>query len=292
MRTLIKHPILLLITAIIMVFYCIFEYNLLLPVLFSFSAIGVGNFFESAMSFIQLIFSFMTSPGLLSMTLVYLVAVLLVVSLFFGVLFAGFFNMINNTLEKKPRFKGEFFLGLKKYSIRMFLINMRVLLFSILYIPFIMIVCVPAIAATRAAMQGKAELLAGSILVDVVTVCVLFFGILFYRMYILFWYPSALVQGKKAFSRGKQLADRYFWRITKRIVAFDLIFLFLGGMLLIAKLVLMHEQNMNSVLMFVVLVVDWVFKTLFFGTFILYVFAFFKKHYDLDREQAKLAEEN
>lgn len=278
MKVLFKRPILLLIIAIVMLFYSIIEYNLLLPLLFSFFAIGTGNFFESAMSLIQLIFGIITSPLMLSKEMVLLTGVIIAAALVTGVLFGGIFNIINNVLDKKPKFKEEFLLGVKKYFLKLFTINIRVAFSAILMIIFNTVVCVPAIAATRTAAQGNLEFIAGVFIIDIVTICVVFFSFLYYRAYILFWYPSALKYPSKAFTHGKHFVDRNFWKIAKRISGYDIVFLIFGGAFLIGKLALMHDESMNFFIMFILLLLDWVFKTVFFGVFMIYVFSYFKRH--------------
>lgn len=285
MRILFRRPVLLLVLAVIMFLYCILEYNILLPVIFSFFAIGTGNFLESAMSFIQLIFRVIISPEMLTFGLLFLAGALIAASMAAAALFAGLFNIVNNVLDKKPKFKGEFVFGLKKHFLSLFTINLRVGLFSMLLTIFIMIACVPAIAATRAAAQDKPELVMGAAIVDVITFLVVFFCLLFYRSYILFWYPAALKFKRKTFSHGKRFVDSNFWRIAGRIVGYDIAFLLLGGLLLTGKLALMHEMDMNFALMFALLVLDWIFKTVFSGIVIVYIFSFFKKHSEHLKEE-------
>jgi len=69
-------------------------------------------------------------------------------------------------------------------------ISFEVILFSILFTIFMLIVTVPAVAITRSFLGGKTELLALTVLFDLITLMVLFFGFMFFRIYMAFWYPA------------------------------------------------------------------------------------------------------
>jgi len=278
MRILFGRPFLILFMSAMALVYSVFEYNMVLPLAFGFTAIGVGNMLESAMSFIQLVFGLITSPGILSGGIIYFAGGLVISALAAGALLSGFLYVLNNTINGSPRASGEYIHGLKTYFSRISAVTLVIISSTVLYILFMMIVSVPAITVTRAAASGRLELFAGAVVTDVVTLGVLFFGCMFFRIYTLFWYPSSINYGKGAFIIAKRIADSNFWSITGRFILFDLVFILLQGALLAGKLFIMHQESMNPVYTLAILGLDWIFKTVFFGSFIVYIFSAFKAY--------------
>ena len=283
MGIMLKRPALLITMSAIALIYCIFEFNFVLPLAFSFTAIGVGNVFEGIMSFIQMVTSIVTSPDMAFSGLLYLLGAVLFVSLAAGVVLGGYFKVLNGSLEGGSGRVREFAEGIKQYFLRMFLITFRTFIFFILFMLFTMVVFIPGLAVTRAASTDRVDLLLPAVLIDVVTVVVTFFGYLFLRMYLLYWYPAAMESGQKAFSRGKKIADAHFWPVVGRVLCYDLVYLLLQGSLTACKLYVMQMENPNSFFMPVLLIVDWVFKTLFFGSFVTYIFSSFKAYREIER---------
>jgi len=117
-------------------------------------------------------------------------------------------------------------------------ISFEVILFSILFTIFMLIVTVPAVAITRSFLGGKTELLALTVLFDLITLMVLFFGFMFFRIYMAFWYPAVFNFKDSYFSIGKYAADTYFWKIVVMFLKFDVAFILFEFVLIFLNSVL------------------------------------------------------
>jgi len=159
---------------------------------------------------------------------------------------------------KRPR--------LRKYFIRVSLISARVTVFGFLFIIFMLVASVPSIVISRAAATDKPELLAAAIFVDILTAGIIFFGLMFFRLYMLYWYPAAINNSGKYFSIGKQTVDRKFWSLTGRFVIFDAVYILFQFLFTLIK-----DPSVN-------LIVNWLFRTCFFTCFVIYIFYSYRKY--------------
>ena len=105
----------------------------------------------------------------------------------------------------------------------MSLMSASTILYSILFIGFMTVVTVPAIAVLRGQIEGKIDFLPLAIVLTVITAVVLFLGFMFFRTYILFWYPATFNFKRKTFAIGKG-QQTLFWEIVSFLVVFDVAF--------------------------------------------------------------------
>ena len=259
-----RRPFIILFLSIIMLALCAIDYiNPFLKLLFNYSGIIGGNFFESFVSSLQIILT----PSFIIAGLLIMIGLFLIISIAAGLLLSGYFNVINNSLDGKPKFKGEFAFGLKKYFFKVTMISFRVLFLGFILIIFLAVASLPAVVITRTLILGKTGYLTLTILVDVITVGVLFFGVMFFSIYASFWYPAAINLENKAYSIGKRTADSHFWPIVGKFLIFALVYIMM-------LLFLTYGGNLFPVQF--IFIVNWVFKTFFFAAFITFVFSSYK----------------
>jgi len=252
-------------------FYCFIEYNLIFPVILGVTTIGGGNFLDSILHTIQLIL------GLLSNVkyILYGLAAVTVAALVCGFVLSGCFYKINSFLSNRKRIKTEFFKGVQKHFLRISVISFEVILFSILFTIFMLIVTVPAVAITRSFLGGKTELLALTVLFDLITLMVLFFGFMFFRIYMAFCYPAVFNFKDSYFSIGKYAADTYFWKIVVMFLKFDVAFILFEFVLIFLNSVLPVSGALAFLRIFLLMFVNWAVKTLFFIVVTISVFSVF-----------------
>ena len=258
---LIKRPLIIVFFSILALAFCLVDYiNPVTKVFLKWGSLGGGDVFQSIVLMIQFLLKLLvTARGMLYLTLVLIAA-----SLFIALIFSGYFNMVNSALEGKARVKGEYFSGLKKYFVRVFFMSFVFLLLSAIFAIFLLVASVPALVITKAALSGKSGFYAAAILVDVITIIVLFFGFMFYRIYMSFWYPAAVSNTKRAFIIGKKTADMYFWGLIRRFFVVDVVFVLI-------HIVFMYFES-SPIIFFV----KWALYTLFFAFLVTYVFALYK----------------
>lgn len=259
-----RRPFIILFLSLITLVFCTIDYiNPVFNILLNLSGAMRGNFFDGFVSSLQIIFnkSFITTG------LFIILGVFTFISILTALIFSGYFNVINNALDGKPKFSGEFLFGFKKYFFKVMMITLKVFILSFILILFLSVASVPAIVVTRSLAAGKSGYLFLTILIDIITIAVLFFGFMYFRIYVTFWIPAAINHEKRAFAIGKQTADSNFWGLVGAFVLFDLAFIFM-------QLIMLYGGKMiPSIPLFAA---NWVFKTFFFAAFITFIFSSFK----------------
>lgn len=258
---------------IVVFLYCFIEYNFIFPVILGVTSISGGNVLDNIMHIIQLILGLISNIKYM----LYGGLAILVVALLCGFVLSGCFYKMNNFLSNRKKMKAEFLKGVQKHFFRLSLISFEVILFSILFIIFMMIVAVPAIAVTRSFLGGKTELLALTILFDVITLLVLFFGFMFFRIYMTFWYPAVFNFKDSFFSIGKYAADTYFWKNVVMFLKFDIAFILFEFLMIYLNSVLPVSGAAVFLRVLLLFFVNWVVKTLFFIVITMFIFSVFLK---------------
>lgn len=262
-RLIIRRPFIILFLGLVTLACSVIDsYNPVFPILAGLGSVTGGDIFENIISFLQ----FLVDPDIIPTLVLFVLCLSIAAAVLTGLVFSGYFYTVNNILTGKKRFKGEFIMGLKKHFLRISLISFRVLFFGLILAIFMLVASVPAMIITNAARTSKPELLAAAVLVDMLTAGVLFFGLMFFRTYMFFWYPAAMNYGKKSFSAGKQVVDAHFWNIAKRFIAFDIIFI---------AFQFLFAGIDNSTVLFAV---RWIFTTVFLLFFTVYLFTAFKAY--------------
>lgn len=252
-----RRPVIIILPAAVMlVLTCLNSYNPLMPLILGLSSTIGGSFFDGLISALQLL----VDPDFLPSILLFTGGAVLLVSLLAGVILSGYFHIIGTTLEGNRKAEGDFIYGIKKYFSRIFLITLKSSLITFFISCFMLVSTVPAVIITRAAATGKPELLIAAILVDILTAGALFFSCMFLRVYLFFWYPSSFKNTKNPFKYAKRIVDGHFWQIVSRFILFDIVFIVFQYLVVISASIILK------------LLLGWVFTTIFFTVFVVYIF--------------------
>jgi len=262
-RALLKRPFIIIFWSVAALAYYLVDYNIT-RVLLHFEGAEETNILDSLIHILQFVFNFITDTKTLLPAVIYFIGFAFLLSVPAGLFLSGCFYVINNTVAGKKKAKGEFFAGVRKYFIRIWFITFRVLVLGFLFVLFMLVASVPAFIITKSVMAGKSELTAAAVLVDVLTAGVLFFGSVFFRTYILFWYMAAVSGASKPFSTGKKIVDDSFWNLLIRFFILDVTY--------ILSLNVFLKLNNQTVLF----ILNWIFASIFFSFLITYLFAIFK----------------
>lgn len=257
-----KKPVIIILPAVAALICCIINnYNPVLPVVLGISSATGGSFFDGIISILQLLME----PNVIASVAIFAAGAVILVSLLAGLILSGYFSIVGNTLEGIEKAKGEFKAGLKKYFFKVFVITIKAALSAGFISGIMVIATVPAIIITRASAVTKPELMPAALLVDILTAGVLFFGFMFLRVYLFYWYPAVIKDMAKPFRRAKQFVDRYFWSILSRLAVFDVVF----------AVFLYFFLNTSSALL--KLLFGTIFITIFITMLIIYIFNSFTK---------------
>ncbi len=257
-----KRPVAMIIFSMLLLVYSIAGYYNPIPaILLGLSNITNGNLFESIVSYLQII----TDSKVVPVLIIAVLAITVIASLIIALLLSGYFYSVDNTITGKKKASGEYAEGLKKYFSRILLITLRVIIFGFLFAVFMLVATIPAAVVTRAAFTGNQEIAFAAVFIDILTVGVLFFGCMFFRAYMFFWYPAAISREKGFFIAGKRVADFCFWNILRTFLLFDVI-------LIAFEYALLKIGNNPGTL-----VAGWIFRTAFYVLYINYIFVTYRK---------------
>lgn len=265
--SILKRPFIIIFWGIIMLMFTAAGYYLpVFRIIYKLGAISGSSPTESIMSFIQLLYSYLSDAKLIFIIIFVYLVLLLLVSLISGLLLSGYIYVVHNTVNKKQKPKAEFLTGIKKYFSKTWLITFIILLSGSLLIIVMAISTVPALVITGTFINKGDNILPAILFVDVLTCVVLFFGLMFFRIYTLFLYPSLVSSREKYFFNAKQLVDENFWSILLAMLVFDVVFIGFQALFL----------NLGNNIF--VLFVKWIFLTVFYALFSTYIFCAYNKY--------------
>lgn len=269
----VSRPFIIVFSVLLSLLYCIVDFlNPLVAVMFGVSAMGEGDLLGTVISLIQLALS----PSLLLKAGLWIVAGVVLAALIAGLLFSGYFYILKNTLEDAPRKRGEYFAGIKKYFGRVFRTSLAVLSLSVVFLVFLIVLSIPALFVSWSWKEGKPELFGMMLLLDILTVVVVFFIFMFFRLYLSYWYPAVYSFQKGSFGMAKSIVDEKFWTLVGRWVLIDILFI-LGETLFLS---LRYRQSSGGdggpVLISMLFAGELVTVMLFFSTVTTFLFASFR----------------
>lgn len=252
-----KRPVIFILPAVLaLVLSAINCYNPVLPVLLGISGATGGSIFDGVISALQLI----TDPALIPAVAIFLACAVVILTLLAGVILSGYFHIVRNTLAGNEKSKGDFGAGMGKYLLKVSTITLRAVLFMVLISGVIIVATVPAIIITRAASTTRPELMLAAVFVDFLTAAIVFFGLMFTRIYLFYWYPAAFNDVQKPFRYAKSLVDGHFWQIVLRFLVFDVVFVVFAYLIIITTSTILK------------LLLGWIFAAVFLTVLSVYVF--------------------
>ncbi|HHV97301.1 MAG TPA: hypothetical protein GXX37_12675 [Clostridiaceae bacterium] len=262
-----KRPFIIIFWGVVTLVTTVIGYLLpIFRIFFELMTISGSNIFESVMSFIQLVYGYLTNVRIVFIIAVALLLILFSIAVISAILLSGYLFKLNNAVNKKESQKGEFALGVRQYFNKICFMNFSLLSLGVIVLIVMAIASVPALIITSALVGKGQDMLPQVLFVDVLTVFVLFFGLMFFRIYSLFWYPAVINNKEKPFKEARSITNRYFWRIVLVFTIFDIAYI--GFRMLFV--------NLDNNLLFLFL--RWIFSTIFYAMFTTYIFAAFRKY--------------
>lgn len=262
-----KKPFIIIFWGVVMFITTLMGYLLpIFRILFELGTISGSNLFETLMSFIQLIYSYLSDVRIVAICVTALILILFSIAVIGAVLLSGYLFKLNNAVNKKESHKGEFSYGIRQYFNKICLMNFILLALGIVVFIIMTVASVPALVITSASVGKGREILPQVLFVDVLTGFVLFFGLMFFRIYTLFWYPAVISKKEKPFKDARRITNKHFWKIVLVFTAFDVFY--------IAFQVLFVKFDDNLLL----LLLKWLFTSIFYAMFTTYIFTAFKKY--------------
>jgi len=270
-----KRPLILFLTIIISFVICMVE-NLFITLFYSITMFKTGSRFDDYVNIIQFLIDAVLVPKTAVKIIILAVVFVVATALILALLLSGGFNILNSAAQGNDK-KGQngFVAGVKKYFLRMISLNLWTLCSVILFIIYVLIASIPAVIIFDNALNGTVNIFAG-ILLFVVTIVVIFFSFAFFRQYIAFWYPSAIIYDKNHFKIAKRISNLNFWPMLSRFIVFDIIVLLFNTVYIIANFSLANAQIVSGITNNILLIINIIFKSVFFALLLCFVFSSFK----------------
>lgn len=276
-----KRPFIIIFLAVLSFFFCLVDqYNPFFTVLFNMvGPIQEGNLnvlmtLDSVIDIIKFIFEIQNMKYILIFLLIFSLAVAVLT----GLLLSGYFYVMNNVMKDLPQSKGEYLEGLKKYFYKVGFLTFKLVLLSGLFILFMMVAAVPAIASVKAIFTQNTQFSLPSILLALITLVVIFLAGIFLQASVIFWLPCIMNDVSSAFKKGKQLSDKNFWSIFPKVLIFNILLLVYGCIHIFAKYSFaagIEASNTTDILIFIL---NWVYITFYAFMLVIYVFSAFREY--------------
>ncbi len=274
-----KRPTLILLWgAIFLVTGLINQMNPIFSLVFHFDISRQGNVFNTLLTTLRLAMEFLSDTGYMSLVILVFTGLLIVVSLLLALVFSGGFNVMNLEITGR-RSSGGFREGVRKYFLKYSVVNFTVLLLGTVFVLFMAIVTIPALVISSSWVNGKPELMTTALFVDFITLLTVFFGFMFFRTFLLFWYPALVNVPERAFTIGKRVADSNFWPIVAGFALFDIVFIVFEFAFSVFSFMAASYESPAIILSVVIFILRWAFETLFFLVFGVFVFDRFIRYY-------------
>jgi hypothetical protein len=259
-----RRPYIIVFWSILALIYCFIDYYVY-SIFSRFIQLGYGSSIDNIMHLLQMAFNLAADSETFVSVSIYFLLFIFLLSIPSALILSGFLNVVNNAVYGKKRVKGELIQGVKKHFTRIWLVTLVVLLAAVLFTIFILVASVPAMIIFKAVFDGRNELTGAAAFAGALTAFVLFFGSVFLRIHLLFWYPAVIGKGKRPFTSVRKLAGDKFWPLTARLLAFDVIYAFY----------MMLSMKISST--FILFIVNWLFISLFFSFFAIYIFVLYRQ---------------
>ena len=107
-QAIMRRPFILVYFGFIALVYSIIDtWNPLTALLMGFNRLGKGDLLDMIIYSIQIFLNIMSNPQTALKALIVFIFILLFVSIVIGLIFSGYFNIVNNAVAKKEKYKGE-----------------------------------------------------------------------------------------------------------------------------------------------------------------------------------------
>lgn len=265
-----KRPLVFVYISIIALIFCIVEYfNPITGVISGLNLKGGISITDGFFTIVSIIMKPLHYP---KMFLVLAIAIF-VAALIFAAVMSGYMFAVNNTIERRKRSSGELRLGFKKYFFKMFFLTFFTVLIGVIFAIALIVSLVPAFYILKSTNTGKLMLPAYlPAILAMLSGLVAFFAIMVFEVYVSFLYPSLFSGEMRPYHYGNSVAGKAFVEMIIPLILFDAV--------LIVFQIILSRFNANYVL----LAINWVFKSIFVSIFISYIFASFRKFRTAEEE--------
>lgn len=196
--------------------------------------------------------------------------ILFAVCVILGLIFSGFFNQLSNATFDKPKRRGEYRVGIGRYTFKLAFYFMISFILTALVIVAVLYSAIPAIMSVKQFFLGSAGMLLPTILLCIVSAVAVFFAVMFYALYITYVLPSLICFRKGGTGVAFRMVNGYCWYLLPRTLGYLLILLGIRAILWA-----IHYGLDSRMAAACILVATWMLRTMVNFIYFYFVFDIF-----------------
>lgn len=184
--------------------------------------------------------------------------------------FSGYFNVVVAAMDGRERKRNEFFSGIKNYFLKMWVVNMVILLVSVVLLLLALLAVIPSAILINYGLDGNPSSLFWGWVVGIVTVIVLFFTFMYSIIYFSFWFPGIFMKEAHPFKAGNTIVNRFFGAVFSRFLLLIVVYIFCSSVIHLVQGWIGGATGLP------VLAIQLIFNSIFFGFTGVYTFNLFR----------------
>ncbi|MFA6309365.1 MAG: hypothetical protein WC677_06455 [Clostridia bacterium] len=265
-----KRPLVFVYISIITLVFCVVEYyNPVTGVISGLNLKGGISITDSFFTIVSIIMKPLHYP---KMFLVLAIAIF-AAAIIFAAVMSGYMFAVSNTIERRKRSPGELRQGFRKYFFRMFFLSLFTMIIGLIFIVALIVSLIPAFYIFKSTKEATLVLPSYvPVVLAMLSGLIAFFSIIVFEVYVLFLYPSLFEGEKRPYHNGNAVAGKAFLNMIIPLMFFD------------AALIIFQIILSRFTATYVMLAINWVFKSIFVSIFISYIFASFRKYRTAEEE--------
>lgn len=198
------------------------------------------------------------------------ILILLAVCVILGLLFSGYFNQLSSATFDKPKRRGEYRVGIARYTFRLALYFFVTGILTAVVIVALLYSAIPSIMSVKQFFLGSAGMLLPTILLVSVTAAAAFFALVFYVLYVTYVLPSIICFRKGGMGVAFRMVNGYCWYLMPRTLAYLIVTLGIRVLLWAV-----HYGLSSPAAAACILVATWMIKTIVNFVYFYFVFDIF-----------------
>lgn len=167
--------------------------------------------------------TFFKTPRVAALTLGAAALLLFAGCVILGLLFSGFFNQLSGATFDKPRRRGEYRVGIGRYTFKLAVYFFITIILTLLVATAVLYSAIPAIMSVKLFFLGSAGMLLPMILMCVVSLVAAFFALTFFVLYITYMIPSLIYFRRGGVGVAFRMVNGYCWYLMPRTLLYLLI---------------------------------------------------------------------
>ena len=210
---------------------------------------------------------FFKSPKVAFLTLGAIMLIMFAFCVILGLLFSGYFNQLSSATFDKPKRKGEYRVGVGRYTFKLAFYFFFSILLTTVMAAALLYSIIPAIMSVKQFFLGSAGMLLPTILLCAVTAVAVFFAMIFYALYVTYILPSIICFRRGGVGVAFRMVNGYCWYLLPRTLAYLIIMLGIRALLWAV-----HYGLASKPAAICILIASWMIRTIVNFIYVYFVF--------------------